>query len=164
MDLITPDLGLIFWTGLTFIILLFILTKFIWKPIMSAVNKREDNIQDALDMAKKTKAEMEKLQTQNENLLKEARIERDDMIKEAKATSNSMIDSAKDKAKAEADNIIENAKNSIEAEKNAAVAELKNQVASISLEIAEKIIREELSSDEKQKQLAESFAKDINLN
>src|SRR5690554_7196245 len=103
MDLITPDLGLIFWTGLTFIILMFILTKFIWKPIMAAVNKREENIQDALDMAKKTKAEMEKLQTQNANLLKEARVERDEMIKEAKLTSDRMIDSAKSKAVVEAD-------------------------------------------------------------
>lgn len=164
MDLITPDLGLVFWTGLTFIILMFILTKFIWKPIMTAVNKREDNIQEALDMAKKTKAEMEKLQTQNANLLKEARIERDEMIKEAKATSDRMIDNAKGKAKDEADKIVENARVSIEAEKNAAVAELKNQVASIGLEIAEKILREELSSDEKQKQLADRFAEDINLN
>ncbi|HLV42567.1 MAG TPA: F0F1 ATP synthase subunit B [Brumimicrobium sp.] len=164
MDLITPDIGLIFWTGLTFIILMFILTKFIWKPIMVAVNKREDNIQEALDMAKKTKAEMEKLQTQNANLLKEARIERDEMIKEAKITTDKMIDSAKGKATEEADKIVENARISIQAEKNAAVSELKNQVATIALEIAEKILREELSSDEKQKQLAESFAKDINLN
>lgn len=164
MDLITPDLGLVFWTGLTFIILMFILTKFIWKPIMAAVNKREDNIQEALDMAKNTKAEMEKLQTQNANLLKEARIERDEMIKEAKITSDGMIDSAKNKAQVEADKIVENARVSIQAEKNAAVAELKNQVATIALEIAEKILREELSTDEKQKQLAESFAKDINLN
>lgn len=164
MDLITPDLGLVFWTGLTFIILMFILTKFIWKPIMAAVNKREDNIQEALDMAKKTKAEMEKLQTQNANLLKEARIERDEMIKEAKITSDAMIESAKSKSKVEADKIVENARVSIEAEKNAAVAELKNQVATIALEIAEKILRQELSTDEKQKQLAERFAKDINLN
>ncbi|RFC54254.1 F0F1 ATP synthase subunit B [Brumimicrobium aurantiacum] len=164
MDLITPDLGLVFWTGLNFIILMFILTKFIWKPIMSAVNKREDNIQEALDMAKNTKAEMEKLQTQNANLLKEARIERDEMIKEAKATSDNMINSAKGKAKEEADKIVENARTSIEAEKNAAVSELKNQVATVALEIAEKILREDLSSDEKQKQLAETFAKDINLN
>jgi F-type H+-transporting ATPase subunit b len=164
MDLITPDLGLVFWTGLTFIILMFILTKFIWKPIMAAVNKREDNIQEALDMAKQTKAEMEKLQTQNANLLKEARVERDEMIKEAKSTSDSMIDSAKTKAKDEADKIVENARVSIEAEKNAAVADLKHQVAGIALEIAEKILRQELSSDEKQKQLAEGFAKDINLN
>jgi F-type H+-transporting ATPase subunit b len=164
MDLITPDLGLVFWTGLNFILLMIILTKFIWKPILSAVNKREDNIQNALDMAKETKAEMEKLQSQNANLLKEARIERDEMIKEAKITSDSMVDSAKNKAKEEADKIVESARVSIEAEKNAAVAELKNQVATIALEIAEKILREDLSSDEKQKQLAATFAKDINLN
>lgn len=164
MDLITPDLGLIFWTGLNFILLMIILTKFIWKPILAAVNKREDNIQEALDMAKNTKAEMEKLHTQNANLIKEARIERDEMIKEAKITSDGMIDSAKNKAQGEADKIVENARVSIEAEKNAAVAELKNQVATIALEIAEKILRQELSTDEKQKQLAETFAKDINLN
>src|SRR5690554_4363614 len=156
MDLITPDLGLIFWTGLTFIILMFILTKFIWKPIMAVVNKREENIQDALDMEKK--------QTQNANLLKEARVERDEMIKEAKLTSDRMIDSAKSKAVVEADKIVENARVAIEAEKNAAVAQLKNEVAGVALEIAEKILRQELSTDEKQKQLAESFAKDINLN
>src|SRR5690554_3060416 len=92
MDLITPDIGLIFWTGLTFLLLMFVLTKFVWKPIMGVVNKREQNIQEALDMAKKTKAEMEQLQTKNANLLKEARIERDEMIKEAKETTVQMID------------------------------------------------------------------------
>ena len=164
MDLITPDLGLIFWTSLIFLILMFILTKFVWKPLMAIVNKREENIQEALDMAKKTKAEMEKLQTQNANLLKEARIERDEMIKEAKLTSDKMIDSAKVKATEEANKIVENARVVIEAEKNAAVVQLKNEVAGVALEIAEKILRQELSTDEKQKQLAESFAKDINLN
>lgn len=164
MDLITPDLGLIFWTGLTFIILMLVLTKFVWKPIMGVVNKREENIQEALDMAKKTKAEIEKLQTQNANLLKEARIERDEMIKEAKETTVQMIEGAKAKAKEEADKIVENARVSIEAEKTAAMAELRKDVAGIALEIAEKIIREELSSDEKQRKLAQSFADDINLN
>src|SRR5690554_518350 len=145
MDLITPDIGLIFWTGLTFLILMFVLTKFVWKPIMGVVNKREQNIQEALDMAKKTKAEMEQLQTKNANLLKEARIERDEMIKEAKETTVQMIESAKAKAKEEADKIIENARISIEAEKTAAMSELRKDVAGIALEIAEKIIREELS-------------------
>ena len=162
MDLVTPDIGLVFWTGLVFLLLLFVLTKFAWKPILSAVNKREENIQNALDMAKETKAEMEKLQAKNENLLKEARAERDDMIKEAKATTDRMIDSAK--AKDEADKIIKNARMAIDSEKEAAVAELKNQVAGIALEIAEKIIRTELSSDKKQKELAENLSKDINLN
>lgn len=164
MDLITPDIGLIFWTGLTFLLLMFVLTKFVWKPIMGVINKREQNIQEALDMAKKTKAEMEQLQTKNANLLKEARIERDEMIKEAKETTVQMIESAKAKAKEEADKIIENARISIEAEKTAAMSELRKDVAGIALEIAEKIIREELSSDEKQRKLAQSFADDINLN
>jgi len=164
MDLITPDIGLIFWTGLTFLLLMFVLTKFVWKPIMGVVNKREQNIQEALDMAKKNKAEMEQLQTKNANLLKEARIERDEMIKEAKETTVQMIESAKAKAKEEADKIIENARISIETEKTAAMSELRKDVAGIALEIAEKIIREELSSDEKQRKLAQSFADDINLN
>lgn len=164
MDLITPDLGLVFWTGLTFIILMFILAKFIWKPLMAVVNKREESIQSALDLAKKTNAEMEKLKTQNENLLREARIERDEMIKEAKETTVQMVEGAKTKAKEEADKIVENARISIVAEKNAAMTELRNEVAGIALEIAEKILRKELSTDDKQKQLAQSFADDINLN
>ncbi|MGM0478344.1 MAG: F0F1 ATP synthase subunit B [Bacteroidota bacterium] len=164
MDLITPDIGLIFWTGLVFLLLMFVLTKFIWKPLMGAVKNREENIQEALDMAKKTKAEMQELQTKNENLLKEARVERDQMIKEAKETSNQMIEEAKGKSKVEADKIIENARASIASEKNAAITELKTQVATIALEIAEKVIREELSSDENQKQLASKLADDISLN
>ncbi|MDX1652879.1 MAG: F0F1 ATP synthase subunit B [Brumimicrobium sp.] len=164
MDLITPDLGLIFWTGLVFLLLMFVLAKFIWKPILSAVKNREENIQEALDMAVKTKAEMKKLQTQNENLLKEARVERDQMIKEAKETANKVIEEAKTKAKEEADKVLNNARASITAEKNAAITELKTQVASVALEIAEKVIREELSSDEKQRVLASKLAEDISLN
>lgn len=164
MDLITPEIGLMFWTGLTFLILMLILTKFVWKPLLNIVNTREGKIQDALDLAKKTKAEMEKLQVQNQNLLKEARIERDELIKDAKETSSQMIEAAKVKAKEEADKIVENARVAIQAEKSAAVADLKNQVAGIAIDIAEKILKEELSSKEKQTQLAESFANDINLN
>ena len=164
MDLITPEIGLMFWTGLTFLILMLILTKFVWKPLLNIVNTREGKIQDALDLAKKTKAEMEKLQVQNQNLLKEARIERDELIKDAKETSSQMIEAAKVKAKEEADKIVENARVAIQAEKSAAVADLKNQVAGIAIDIAEKILKEELSSKEKQTQLAESFANDINFN
>lgn len=164
MDLITPEIGLMFWTGLTFLILMLILTKFVWKPLLNIVNTREGKIQDALDLAKRTKAEMEKLQVQNQNLLKEARIERDELIKDAKETSSQMIEAAKVKAKEEADKIVENARVAIQAEKSAAVADLKNQVAGIAIDIAEKILKEELSSKEKQTQLAESFANDINLN
>lgn len=164
MDLITPDLGLIFWTGLVFLLLMFILTKFIWKPLMGAVKARETNIQEALEMAEKTKAEMKKLQTQNENLLKEARIERDSMIKDAKEVSTRMVEEAKAKAKAEAEKVLANAQLAIAAEKNAALTELKTQVATMALEIAEKVVRQELAGADQQKQMASKLAEEISLN
>lgn len=164
MGLITPDLGLLFWTGLVFCLLLFILTKFIWKPILSSVNAREQKITDALELAETTKAEMKALQAQNESLLKEARAERDAIVKDAKETATKMIEEAKNSARAESEKVLAAAKIAINADKAAAIAELKTQVAVISLEIAEKIIRGELSSDEKQKALAENLAADINLN
>lgn len=164
MDLILPDFGLLFWTGLVFCLLLLILAKFVWKPILGAVNAREEKIADALSQAEKTKEEMKALQAQNENLLKEARAERDAMIKDAKETASKMVEEAKDKAKVEADKLLTSAKESINSEKAAAIAELKTQVASISLEIAEKVVRGELSSDDKQKALAEKLAEDINMN
>jgi F-type H+-transporting ATPase subunit b len=164
MDLITPDLGLIFWTGLVFLLLMFILTKFIWKPLMGAVKARETNIQEALEMAEKTKAEMKKLQTQNENLLKEARIERDSMIKDAKEVATRMVEDAKTKAKAEAEKVLANAQLAIAAEKNAALTELKTQVATMALEIAEKVVRRELAGADQQKQMASKLAEEISLN
>lgn len=164
MGLITPDLGLIFWTGLVFLLLLFVLTKFIWKPILASVNARAQKITDALELAEKTQTEMRALQAQNENLLKEARAERDAIVKDAKEVATKLVEDAKNDAKTEAAKIVESARVSINAEKAAAVAELKTQVAAISLEIAEKVIRGELSSDDKQKALAEKLAGDINLN
>lgn len=164
MKLITPDFGLLIWTGLVFVLLLFILTKFIWKPILTSVNAREQKISDALELAEKTKAEMAALQAANENLLKEARAERDAIVKDAKEVATKMVETAKNDAKNEASKIVEAARLSINAEKAAAISELKTQVASISLEIAEKVIRGELSSDDKQKALAEKLAGDINMN
>lgn len=164
MDLVLPDFGLLFWTGLVFVILLFILTKFAWKPILGMVNAREQKITEALELAEKTKAEMQLLAAQNEQLLQEARAERDAMIKDAKATTTKMIEEAKGAAKIEADKVMVNAKEAINAEKSAAISELKTQMASFSLEIAEKIVRGELSSDDKQKALADQLASEINLN
>ena len=164
MGLITPDLGLIFWTGLVFLLLMFILTKFIWKPILASVNARSAKITEALELAEKTHAEMRAMQSQNENLLKEARAERDTIVKEAKETATKVVEDAKNEAKVEAAKIVETARVSINAEKAAAIADLKAQVAAISLEIAEKVIRGELASDDKQKALAEKLADDINLN
>ncbi|MBI2258005.1 MAG: F0F1 ATP synthase subunit B [Flavobacteriia bacterium] len=164
MDLITPSIGLLFWTALVFCILLFILAKFIWKPILKAVNEREQKIADSLELAEKTKAEMQSLQLQNENLLKEARAERDKIVKDAHQIASKMVDDAKSVAKSESAKIIATAHQAIEMEKTAAMQELKDQVAVLSIQIAEKIIRQELSSDEKQKTLASKLAEDINLN
>lgn len=164
MDLIIPDYGLLFWTGLVFCLLLFLLAKFAWKPILSAVNAREQKITDALELAEQTKAEMQLLQAENEMILKEARAERDAIMKSAKETAVEMVESAKSKAKLEANKIVESAKATIAAEKSAAIRDLKNQLAGFSIDIAEKIVRSELSTDSKQKALAEKLADDINMN
>ncbi|ASS50488.1 MAG: ATP synthase F0 subunit B [Candidatus Fluviicola riflensis] len=164
MELITPHIGLIFWTGLVFLLLMFILTKFVWKPVLKAVNEREQKISDALELAEKTKIEMKALQAQNENLLKEARAERDAIVKDAKETATKMVEDAKNAAKTESNKIVAAAREAINADKAAAISELKTQVAAFSIEIAEKIVRGELSTDGKQKALADKLAGDINLN
>jgi len=164
MDLILPDFGLLFWTALVFISLLLVLTKFIWKPILSAVNAREQKISEALELAVKTQAEMKLMQAQNEDLLKEARAERDAIVKDAKEIATKVIEDAKSAAKKESEKVVIAARQAIEAEKAGAIADLKSQVAAFSIEIAEKIVRGELSNDDKQKALAEKLATDINLN
>ena len=164
MDLILPDYGLLFWTGLVFCLLLLLLAKFAWKPILNAVNEREQKIHESLELAVKTKAEMQLLQAENEKILKEARAQRDAMMKDAKETSVQMVEDAKNKAKLEANKIVESAKASIAMEKAAAIVDLKNQLAGFSLDIAEKIVRGDLSTDSKQKALAEKLADDINMN
>ena len=164
MDLISPDYGLLFWTGLVFCLLLFLLAKFAWKPILNAVNAREQKIHEALELADKTRAEMLMLQAENEKILKEARAERDAIMNDAKETATGMVESAKNKAKVEANKIVESAKATIASEKEAAIRDLKNQLAGFSLDIAEKIVRAELTTDSKQKELAEKLADDINMN
>lgn len=164
MELISPDLGLLFWTGLVFCLLLFLLAKFAWKPILGAVNAREQKITEALELAEKTKAEMLLLKAENEKIIKEARAERDSIVKDAKEIAVQMVSSAKEKATIEANKILESAKLSIISEKNAAITDLKNQVAGFSLAIAESIVRSELASDDKQKALADKLADEINLN
>ena len=164
MDLITPNIGLAFWTLLVFVLLLLILTKFVWKPVLGAVNAREKNISESLELAVKTRAEMAALHAQNENLLKEARAERDEIVKSAKETASKMVEDAKSISKIEAEKIIVTARQAIEAEKSSAIAEIRSQVADLSVQIAEKIIRKELSSEDKQKSLAADLAQEINLN
>lgn len=162
--LITPAWGQIIWGGLVFIILLILLKKFAWKPMLTAVNEREKSIEDSIQLAKKTQAEMKQLQAQNDSLLKEAKAERDVLIKEASETSKRIVAEAKDAAQAESNRIVADAQQIINSEKAAAIAELKTTVAAVSLEIAEKIIKGELSSDDKQKALAEKLAEDISVN
>jgi F-type H+-transporting ATPase subunit b len=149
---------------ITFLIVFLLLRKMAWKPILGALKEREQSIQHALDSAQKAKEEMAALQASNEAILMEARNERDKLLKEARDTKESIISEAKAGAQKEADKIMQNAKESIQSEKAAAMDELKNQVAKLSIEIAEKIIRTELSSDEKQKALMNTMLDEVNLN
>tara|TARA_R110002072_G_scaffold251518_2_gene410381 strand:- start:3559 stop:4059 length:501 start_codon:yes stop_codon:yes gene_type:complete len=158
------SVGLFFWQTVLFLALLFLLRKYAWKPILNAVNEREEKIADSLQLAEKTKAEIETLKAQNADLLKEARAERDAMIKDAKATASKMVEDAKTAAKEEGNKMIASAKSSINAEKAAAISELKTEVAGFAIDIAEKVVRKELTSDAKQKALAEKLVEDINLN
>ena len=164
MDLITPELGLIFWTTLSFVILVFILGKFAWKPILKSVNDREDGIKEALESAEKARLEMQNLNADNERILKEARAERELMMKEAREIKANMITDAKDEAQVQANKMIEQAQTAIESEKKTAMAELKNHVAGLSIEIAEKVIREELSDNDKHLKLVESMLDEAKLN
>lgn len=164
MDLVTPGLGLVFWTGLTFLILLFILRKFAWKPILGAVSEREDSIKNALAEADKARQEMQDINADNERILKEARAERDAMLKDARLIKNNMIEEAKESAKTQANKIIEQAKATIENEKLSAINEIKHQVANLSIDIAEKIVKEELSNKDKQLKIVEQMLGEAKLN
>lgn len=164
MDLITPGFGLVFWTAVTFLILLTILRKFAWKPILGAVSEREESIKDALAEAAKARQEMENLKSDNEKILKEARAQRDAMLKEAREIKDNMIGEAKEEARTQADKMIEQAKATIENEKLAAITDLKNQVADLSIDIAEKVVKKELATKDKQLELVEDMLGDIKLN
>jgi F-type H+-transporting ATPase subunit b len=162
--MLNPDIGLVFWTGISFLVVLFLLAKFAWKPILGAVKQREENIENALQAAEKAQAEMEKLNAKNEELLVQAREERDALISEAKAARDQMIADAKGTASSQAEKIIADAKATIEVEKRAAIAELKNTVGALSLEIAEKVVREKLSDDNNQKELIEKLVAEAHVN
>ncbi|HVD96685.1 MAG TPA: F0F1 ATP synthase subunit B [Cytophagaceae bacterium] len=164
MNLVTPDLGLLFWQSLIFFTVLFILAKFAWKPIVKALEERENVIADALSAAEKAKEEMKNLQASNEKMLQEARLEREKMMKDAQVTANNIIAEAKEKATEEADRIVYNAKALIETEKNAALAEVKNTAANLSLQIAEKLLKKNLSGDDSQKALVNEYIKEAKLN
>jgi F-type H+-transporting ATPase subunit b len=166
MDKLINDfsVGLFFWQILLFIILLFLLRKYAWGPILNAVNDREEGIKNALEEAEKARQEMETLTADNERILKEARVERDRVLKEARELKDNIISEAKDEAKEQAAKVIDQAKATIETEKQAAIATLKNQLAEISIEIAEKVIQDELSEKDKQIDMVEKMVKDITIN
>lgn len=163
MNFTAPE-SLIFWTTLIFVVFFFLLKQFAWKPILSAVKNREDSINKALSSAESAKLELQNLQADNQKLLKEARAEREDMLKEARDIKNKMIEDAKGEAQTQANKMIEQATAAIENEKKAAMAELKSQVAVLSLQIAEKVVREELSNKDKQEKLVESMLSEAKLN
>lgn len=164
MDLIVPGSGLMIWQIIGFSIFLFILAKFAWKPILAALEERESSIESSLKTAEVARNEMANLVAENEKLLLEARIERDQILKNANEASARMIEVAKEAAVKEGAKMIENAKAVIETEKQAALTEVKIQVAMLSFDVAEKLMRRNLSSDAEQKALVEKFVKDIKLN
>jgi F-type H+-transporting ATPase subunit b len=162
--LLTPAAGVVIWTTIAFLTVLFILRKFAWKPILKGLKDREESIDNALSAAERARNEMANLQADNERLLQEARVERDRILKEARDMRDTMVNDAKGKAQEEADRMITAAREAIANEKNRAVAELKNQVANLSIEIAEKLVRQNLSGDAANQELAEKLADDVKLN
>lgn len=164
MDLVTPGIGLIVWTVIIFSILLFVLWKFAWNPINNAVQTREESIRSALKAADKAREEIQKLQETNEKIMKEARKERELIMKEAKDVKEKIIAEAREKADADAKKLIEMARHSIQNEKIGAINEIKQEVARLSVEIAEKILREKLKDEKEGKELVEKLLKDIKLN
>jgi F-type H+-transporting ATPase subunit b len=158
------SLGLFIIQTVLFIGLIFLLKKFAWKPILDAVNEREDGIKNALLSAENAKKEMQNLKSDNEKLLAEARLERDAMMKEAREIKDKMINEAKTEAQVAGEKMIAQAKAAIESEKNAAMAELKAQVSNLSLDIAEKVLKSELSNKESQTKLVEKMLGDVKLN
>ena len=163
MDLVTPNLGLVVWTTISFAILLFLLGKFAWKPILGALNDRERFIEDSLSKAEAAKDEMARLTNENESLLKQARAERDAILSEATKVKNQIISDAKEAAQKEGARQIEFARVEINNQKAIAMADVKNQVASLSIEIAEKILRKQFEDHQKQDELVSQLLKEVKL-
>ncbi|MBT2556364.1 F0F1 ATP synthase subunit B [Hymenobacter sp. ISL-91] len=164
MNIVTPEIGLIFWQVVIFLIVVLLLRAYAWKPILSSLKERESSIEGALRMADQAKLEMQQLQAGNEKLLAEARMERDRILKEATTMSNQFIEQAKTKATEEGARMIEQAREAIRNEKNAALAEVKNTAAQLSIDIAERILRRELTDQPAQQQLVDSYLKEVKLN
>ena len=162
-SLASPAIGTVFWTTLIFLICLFVLTKFAWKPILNAVKAREEIIKSSLESAEKAREDMKRLQADNEAILKKAREERENILKEARDVRDKLVNEAKAKAGEEAEKLIEKAREDIEMEKAKALAEIHDQVAFLSVEIASKLLGEKLKESSEQNKLIENYLKDINL-
>jgi F-type H+-transporting ATPase subunit b len=164
MSLLTPHLGFFIWTLVAFVIVLFLLKKFAWKPILKSLNDRESNIANSIASAEKVKAEMAQLQSENENLLAKAREERGQMLKEARETKDKIINEAKEQAKTEANKIIAEAQAAINAQKMAALTDVKNQVGKLVIEVSEKVLRKELVNKEAQEAHIKGLVDGVKLN
>ncbi len=164
MDLLTPELGLFFWTLIAFLCVFLILKKFAWKPILQSLGEREKGIADSISAAERVKGEMTQLKSENEKLMAEAREERTTMLKEAKEIKDRMINDAKEQAKVEANKIIAEAQVQITQQKDAAMTEVKNEIGALALNVAEKILRKQLDSNEGQEAYMSMLANDIKLN
>ncbi|MCF8217949.1 MAG: F0F1 ATP synthase subunit B [Bacteroidales bacterium] len=164
MGLVTPGLGLIVWMTIAFLIVFFVLAKYAWKPIMRALKQREQSIDEALHEAEKAREEMKNLKAGNEELLKKAKEEREEILKEARKMSDKIVEEAKSNAEGEANRIMEEAKERIHYERMSAVTELKNEVANLSIEIAEKVLKQELSDTDKHQELIKEQLEKVRFN
>lgn len=164
MELLMPGLGLLFWTLLAFLIVFFILKKFAWKPILTSLKNRETNIANAIASAEKVKLEMAQLKSENESLMAKAREERAQILKEAKDIADKVVAQAKEQAKADASKIIIDAQAAINQQKMAALTDVKNQVGQLALEVAEKILRKQLSTKEAQELYIKELTDELALN
>ncbi len=164
MSLVTPAIGLMFWTCIIFTLLIVLLRKFAWKPILTAVDDRNEQINSALKAADKARLEIENLNNDNERILLEAKSERDQLLKEARDIKDNIINEAKEKASNEAENILNAAKSQIENEKMKAITELKNSVAVLSIDIAEKVLKNELKEKSNQEDFINRILKNSELN
>ncbi|MBL7691571.1 MAG: F0F1 ATP synthase subunit B [Flavipsychrobacter sp.] len=164
MDLLTPELGLFFWTLVAFIAIFLILRKFAWGPILSSLSEREKGIADSIATAQNVKAEMAQMKAENEKLMAQAREERSTMLKEAKEIKDRMINEAKEQAKNEANKIIADAQVQIQQQKNAALTEVKNEIGNLAVEVAGKILRQELAASKGQEAYMQLLSEDIKLN
>lgn len=164
MDLLTPELGLFFWTLIAFLAVFFILKKFAWKPILTSLNERETGIAASIAAAERVKNEMSQMQAENEKIMQQAREERSAMLKEAKETKERIVNEAKDVAKAEANKIIADAQLQIQQQKMAALTEVKNEIGNLAVEVAEKILRKQLDGADAQSAYASILAQEVKLN